>query len=576
MREEKRAPGGVAGKDNGKWQEPTFRSAFEKRTARRSFFCLALGGPLNTLRHWRLPLAAALLLAAVSLSPSAMAGQTRYICKDKTQAYSSNGCQGHGGVKSTTVEPLCGDGVLDPGEACDNGSRNSDVDPNKCRTDCRRPYCGDGVIDHGEQCDDGSDNRRNLPNTCREGCILPVCGDGIVDDGSHRATNKAFNEACDDGNSDDSDGCTAQCSQCLPLGQTGNIEVTTSTVLCPAQYRLDDYGDYGAIIIKASGVTLDCNGATLMGEGRGVGIVNFRSNDVTIKNCRVRGYDVGIRIQDASNVTLQGNTVCSNGRRDIELVDATDVHGYNPSSMAAVSVCMDHEVVTPGMAQQAAVQHAPAASGGQDATGQSHTAQISRTVNMKPVKRSPEPTAVASAPDRRQGRRPPASRRETDSRLLTRAAERAQWTSRSAKVVFGSDRVPKAGSVRVMKKGRLADGHTAANLLCTQPDWKTKGYLQGVFPAMKIDRRTHFQSTVAMLKGAGPSDALSFDVLIREGRHDKVVKEQSVRGSRRVALDVDLSRWRGKRVRLILRVRRLKGTRSLPAVWVNPILVEGP
>jgi parallel beta-helix repeat protein len=285
---------------------------------------------------------------------------------------------------------------------------------------------------------------------------------------------------------------------------------------------------------------------------------------------------VGIRIQDASNVTLQGNTVYNNGRRDIELVDATDGHGYNPSSMSAVSVCMDHEVATPGMAQQAAVQHAPTASGGQDATGPSHTAKISRTVNMKPVKGSPAPAAVASAPDRRQGRRPPASHREADSRSLTRAAERAQWTSRSAKVVFGSDCVPKAGSVRVIKKGRLADGHTAANLLCTQPDWKTKGYLREVFPAMKIDRRTHFQSTVAMLKGAGPSDALSFDVLVREGWHDEVVKEPSVHGSRRVALDVVLSRWRGKRVRLILRVRRLKGTRSLPAVWVNPILVEVP
>ena len=39
--------------------------------------------------------------------------------------------------------------------------------------------------------------------TCNANCTLPVCGDG------HR--NAAANEPCDDGNFDDSDGCTFQC-----------------------------------------------------------------------------------------------------------------------------------------------------------------------------------------------------------------------------------------------------------------------------------------------------------------------------------------------------------------------------
>jgi parallel beta-helix repeat protein len=523
----------------------------------------------------RLLLGAAVLLPAFSLSQSAVAGQLRYNCKDNTYGYSTDDCKRHGGVKNTTVIPLCGDGVLDLGEACDNGSRNSDVAPNSCRTDCRRPYCGDGVIDHGEQCDDGSDNRRNLPNTCREDCKLPVCGDGIVDNGSHRATNTAFNEACDDGNPDDTDGCTTECRECLPLGQAGNIEITTSTVLCPAQYQMDDYGDYGAIIIKASGVTLDCNGATLMGEGRGVGIVNFRSNDVIIKNCGVRGYDVGIRIQDARNVTLQGNTVCGNGHRDIELVDATDIQGYTQTS-PGVSACMDHKVVSPGVAQHAAaVQHAPgASSGGKATTGHAHPATMARTVTMKPAK--VPPVAVASAPEKRQGQRPGAPAAGRNAQSMVRLAQQAHWVSKSAKIVFGSDRVPEAGSVRLIKKGRLADGREAANLLCTQPDWKKDGFLQGVFPPLEIGGRTRFKSTVGMLKGAGPSDALSFDILVREGRRDTVVKGQALQGSRRVALDVDLSRWRGKKVQLILRVRRLKGTRSLPGVWVNPMVVGVP
>ncbi len=49
----------------------------------------------------------------------------------------------------------CGDGVIDPGEACDDGAGlNSDTEADACRTDCSLPVCGDGVVDSGEACDD--------------------------------------------------------------------------------------------------------------------------------------------------------------------------------------------------------------------------------------------------------------------------------------------------------------------------------------------------------------------------------------------------------------------------------------
>ena len=50
----------------------------------------------------------------------------------------------------TTV--LCGNGVLDKGEACDPGIQ--DV---PCRADCTLPQCGDGMKDEGEECDDGAE-----------------------------------------------------------------------------------------------------------------------------------------------------------------------------------------------------------------------------------------------------------------------------------------------------------------------------------------------------------------------------------------------------------------------------------
>jgi len=51
---------------------------------------------------------------------------------------------------------VCGDGVINTGEDCDEGSANSDVLPNACRTNCRFAWCGDGVIDTDEQCDNST------------------------------------------------------------------------------------------------------------------------------------------------------------------------------------------------------------------------------------------------------------------------------------------------------------------------------------------------------------------------------------------------------------------------------------
>ena len=118
---------------------------------------------------------------------------------------------------------LCGNGELDPDEECDNGSANSDTEPDACRTDCREAQCNDGVLDpmHGEECDDGVDNGGG-PNQCRVTCVLPSCGDGAQDKG----------EACDDGNAEWGDACY-ECSRIwyfilnAPAGGSWSILRTT-------------------------------------------------------------------------------------------------------------------------------------------------------------------------------------------------------------------------------------------------------------------------------------------------------------------------------------------------------------
>lgn len=105
-----------------------------------------------------------------------------------------------------TPGPRCGDGVIEPGvEQCDNGANRDGyvVSESSCAPGCLTPSrCGDGVIDaaFGEQCDDGVND--NSYGGCSPECLLgPRCGDGVLDE----------NEACDDGNRRNNDGCNVSC-----------------------------------------------------------------------------------------------------------------------------------------------------------------------------------------------------------------------------------------------------------------------------------------------------------------------------------------------------------------------------
>ena len=107
----------------------------------------------------------------------------------------------------------CGDGTVDDGEECDDGN-NSDGDG--CAFDCVTEYCGDGIVHTAldEDCDVGSVLATECAggvgySLCTDTCTLDgptcpdasVCGNGTLELG----------EACDDGNTEDGDGCSATC-----------------------------------------------------------------------------------------------------------------------------------------------------------------------------------------------------------------------------------------------------------------------------------------------------------------------------------------------------------------------------
>ena len=66
------------------------------------------------------------------------------------------GCHSPSGDSAAWSAPGCGDGVVDDGEVCDDGSANSDVLADACRSDCSLARCGDGTVDATEICDDGN------------------------------------------------------------------------------------------------------------------------------------------------------------------------------------------------------------------------------------------------------------------------------------------------------------------------------------------------------------------------------------------------------------------------------------
>ncbi len=108
-------------------------------------------------------------------------------------------------VSSSECHPICGDGVLAPGEQCDDGVNEGGY--GKCQPGCvRGPYCGDAAIQpEFEACDNGTNVSAYGTEGCSPGCVQPPrCGDGQVQ--------TLFGETCDDGVNDGAyEGCTSEC-----------------------------------------------------------------------------------------------------------------------------------------------------------------------------------------------------------------------------------------------------------------------------------------------------------------------------------------------------------------------------
>jgi fibro-slime domain-containing protein len=142
--------------------------------------------------------------------------------------YGCNAGQGGGKTKS----PVVGEGGSDGGLIFNMGTGGAGIgiDPNSLPPP---PNCGDGTLTQVEACDDGNTNDGD---GCAANCLSvesgfscsppgkpchPVahCGDGVV----------ATSELCDDGNGNDGDGCSSRCKLELGFKCSGNPSTCTTT-----------------------------------------------------------------------------------------------------------------------------------------------------------------------------------------------------------------------------------------------------------------------------------------------------------------------------------------------------------
>ncbi len=175
------------------------------------------------------------------------------------------------GCRADCTFEVCGDGIQDPQEGCDDGNND---DGDGCSANCtleEEPVCGDGVMDPGEQCDDGNNDDGD---GCSANCTLemePVCGDGVMDPG----------EQCDDGNNDDGDGCSANCT-------LEKEPVCGDRVMDPGEQCDDGNNDDG------DGCSANCTlemepvcGDGVMGPGEQCDDGNTTSGDGCSANCTI-------------------------------------------------------------------------------------------------------------------------------------------------------------------------------------------------------------------------------------------------------------------------------------------------
>lgn len=151
-------------------------------------------------------------------------------------------------------------------------------------------------------------------------------------------------------------------------------------------------------------------------------------------------------------------------------------------------------------------------------------------------------------------------------------AHLAKWSSSAGTIAFPGQGDKRKGYVRQISKGHLNSGNAAVQMLLTHPEQKKGGRIDGLFPEMLIDNKVRFKAVVGFLKNAKKTDGATFQVYVKENKRHYRVASKRVTSGKYEHIDADLSRWRGKKIRILLIVRAGNSAYHDWAVWVKPRL----
>ncbi len=153
-------------------------------------------------------------------------------------------------------------------------------------------------------------------------------------------------------------------------------------------------------------------------------------------------------------------------------------------------------------------------------------------------------------------------------------AHKAKWRSRYGELPFPGKDNDHRGFVRPISNAYLSTGNQAIKLLETHPAWEARGWISGEYPSLLLGKGVHFKAVVGFLKGAKASDGAIFKVYVKDNKNHKKIRvfARYLPCDRYTHVDVDLSRYAGKRITLILYVNAWHTSAQDWAVWVAPRL----
>ena len=178
---------------------------------------------------------------------------------------------------------------------------------------------------------------------------------------------------------------------------------------------------------------------------------------------------------------------------------------------------------------------------------------------------------------------------------LIKMANQARWRNTdNASIVFGREGM-ESGTATYESNVILEDGKTYQQVLFTHPQWKSNGYIQGLFPSVKIPQRDPVLVIAGGFKqGAQATDGAGFSVILLEPKSGAPMQKQprvrvtdlapeagsdcgfkAVYDQEITRQECSLKEYAGQTVGIILQVTAGASPDNDWAVWTEAKIVSG-